>query len=282
MTSAASPRWSIVVPYYNELAFIERTIACAVAQVGTSFRLVLVDNASDDGSEALCRTVLKAYPHIDVRYVFEVRPGPSRALEAGLAHVDTPLVALWNADTWYPDDYLARADAIMNSDEGVVAAMALDLYRAPHSAIGIVRRYYSAFIWHLWPRQTHTGTFGQCFRTEILRAAGGPRSEGWPYVLDDHELMQRVFKIGASRYDVDFWCMPSARRQHSVHVRWSLFERLMYHFTPFALKDWFFYQFLGPRFEARGMRNANLRERDWASADTSPAPAPDLIFDAVR
>lgn len=261
-TEGCTPIWSIVLPYYNETAFIGHTIAAAIAQRGASFRLILVDNASTDGSEALCRSLLAEAPHIDVLFVHETRPGPSHALKAGFDRVETPLVALWNADTWYPADYLARAEAML-LQPGVVAAMAIDLPAPPASLSARLRCQHKRLASTLMPRQAHTGTFGQCFRTDALRTAGGPRSEAWPWVLDDHELMQRIHKIGRSRYRADHFCMPSDRRGHNTHVRWTLFERLLYHTTPFALKDWFFYEFLADRFRARGMANANLRERDW-------------------
>lgn len=272
-TNDGNPRWSIVIPYYNEAAFIERTIAAAVAQRGVAFRLILVDNASTDGSEALCRSLLAAVPHVAVDFVRESRPGPSHALQAGFDRVVTPLVALWNADTWYPADYLARAEAMLRRP-GVVAAMAIDLYAAPASVAGRLRRQHKRLASRIMPRQAHTGTFGQCFRTDALRAAGGPRSAAWPWVLDDHELMQRIHKIGRSRYRADHFCMPSARRGRNAHVRWTVAERLLYHVTPFALKDWFFYRFLARRFRARGMANANLRDRDWSETAASEGGNP--------
>jgi hypothetical protein len=47
-------------------------------------------------------------------------------------------------------------------------------------------------------------------------------------------------------------------------VRWTLGERLLYHATPYAAKDWFFYRFLAPRLSRRGMRDTVLRQRQWA------------------
>ena len=269
----APPRWSIVIPYYNEEQFIEHTLSCAIALTGPAFRLILVNNASDDRSEELCRAMMAGHPHIPVTFVYETKPGPSRALEAGVAHVDTPFVALWNADTWYPPEYLARAESLMQ-EPGVVAAMAIGIYAPPNSWWGWLTRVHKRnFAWSL-PRQAHTGTFGQCFRTETLRAAGGPRSDNWPWVLDDHELMQRIFRFGRSRYHADFWCMPSPRRGNSPHVHWTLFERIMYHATPYPLKDWFFYDFLAKRFAKRGMGNANLRQRDWIDSALAEAVTP--------
>ena len=258
------PRWTIVLPYYNEEAFIGRTIEAAIALRGPAFRLVLVDNASTDATEALCRDLLARASQIEVEHVFEAQPGPSHALKAGFDRVRTPFVSFWNADTWYPADYLARAEAML-ARPGVVAAMAIDLASGPLCAAGTLRRYQKRIASLVMRRQAHTGTFGQCFRADVLRAAGGPRSEAWPWVLDDHELMQRVLKLGRSAYSADFWCVPSTRRGASAHVRWTLAERLLYHVTPFRLKDWFFYRFLSRRFALRGMGTANLRIRDWRS-----------------
>ncbi|KQS01482.1 hypothetical protein ASG11_17665 [Sphingomonas sp. Leaf357] len=275
-TGGCNPIWSIVLPYFNETAFIGPTIAAAVAQRDASFRLILVDNGSTDGSEALCRSLLSTAPHIDVLFVHEACPGPSHALKTGFEYVETPLVALWNADTWYPDDYLARAEQML-CRPGVVAAMAIDLPAPPASLSARLRCHHKRLASMLMPRQAHTGTFGQCFRTDALRRVGGPRSEAWPWVLDDHELMQRIHKVGRSRYRIDHVCMPSARRGRTAHVRWTLFERLLYHITPFALKDWFFYDFLAGRFRARGLANANLRDRDWIDAPDTNRSQPSLL-----
>ena len=88
-------------------------------------------------------------------------------------------------------------------------------------------------------------------------------SAKWPYVLYDHELMQRIFHQGSATGSTDLWCLPSPRRGANAHVRWSLWERILYHLTPFATKDWFFYRFLSRRFERRRMVQENLRVRDW-------------------
>ena len=85
----------------------------------------------------------------------------------------------------------------------------------------------------------------------------------WPYVLEDHEIMQRIFKLGTSRYDFDLWCTPSNRRSDRTSVNWTLGEQVLYHLTPFALKDWFFYSFLARRFAARKLSQLNLREKTW-------------------
>lgn len=258
----AAPRWSVIIPYFNEAEFITTPVACAVAQRGTSVRLILVDNRSDDGSEERARAFLADYPDFDVVYLREETPGQNHALARGFASVDTPFVAFWDADTTYPPHYLAEAERLLSSGRAVVA-QAIDVYTDPLSRAGWLRRLRMKATQTVLSRQGHTGSFGQCFRTSALRAAGGPLHDGWPFVLYDHELMQRMFKQGPGTGSMALWCLPSPRRSANAHVRWTLFERVLYHLTPFAAKDWFFYRFLTRRFAARQMVQANLRQRDW-------------------
>ncbi|HTH29265.1 MAG TPA: glycosyltransferase family 2 protein [Sphingobium sp.] len=259
---AAAPTWSVIIPYFNELNFIRGTIESAIAQRGTTFRLILVDNNSTDGSEALCKSILAQAPDVDVVYLREERPGHLFALSAGFDAVDTPLVCFWDADTVYPAHYLAEAERLIGGGAHVVA-QAIDVYCQPLSLRGWLRRLRMVATRMLLSRQGHVGSYGQCFRTEALRAAGGPMSPGWSYVLYDHELMQRIYKQGRGTGSMKLWCLPSPRRGANTHVRWTLWERILYHATPFGLKDWFFYSFLAPRFETRRMMQENLRVRDW-------------------
>lgn len=259
---ATEPTWSVIIPYYNELDFIGGTIGSAIAQRGASFRVILVDNNSTDGSEALCRTLLGEAPQVDVVYLKEERPGHLFALAAGFEAVTTPLVCFWDADTVYPPHYLAEAERLIGGGPHV-AAQAIDVYGEPLSFKGWLRRLRMVATRALLSRQGHVGSYGQCFRTDALRAARGPMSVGWNYVLYDHELMHRIYKQGAGTGSMNLWCLPSPRRGANAHVRWTLRERILYHVTPFGLKDWFFYRFLGPRFAARRMMQENLRVRDW-------------------
>ena len=256
------PRWSVVIPYFNEAAFIATPIASAIAQQGTSLRLILVDNRSDDGSEACARQLLAGHPELEVVYLREETPGQNHALARGFAAVETSFVAFWAADTAYPPHYLASAERLLTGGP-FVGAQAIDVYCDPLSPAGWLRRWRMRLTQRVLSRQGHTGSFGQCFRSDALRLAGGPLSLAWPFVLYDHELIHRMLKQGPLTGATDLWCQPSPRRSANAHVRWTLFERVLYHVTPFALKDWFFYRFLAGRFERRRMVQANLRKRDW-------------------
>ncbi len=247
--------WTVVLPYFNEVAYLPATIASLLAQNLKPSRLILVDNASTDGSADLARS-LTASTLIDVLHLHEPRPGKINALETGLARVETDFVATCDADTFYPPHYLETADAVLRESDDIVAAMAVGSQKtAPRVKAMIVSAILS--------RQTHTGGFGQSFRTSALRQAGGFSTSQWSFVLEDHEIMQRLFKIGRAKHVFDLWCTPSNRRADRANVNWNTGEQLLYHLTPFALKDWFFYRFLARRFTQRGLGNVNLREKTW-------------------
>lgn len=257
-------RWSIVIPYYNEAAGIAPTLRSAAAQSLKDFRLILVDNGSTDGSEAECRRVLADCPEVDVLYLHEAKPGQVHALKRGLDAVETEFVAVWDADTLYPAHYLARADrCFAEGGPELVAAMAWLRAGTP----GSLRDRFARFHWltaaRLWPHQNHTSGPAQTYRTAALRAAGGYDPAIWPFVIKDHEVVNRVLKHGRQTYHPDLWCHLSDRRKSRKAVRWTLFERLVYHLHPARDRDWFFHGFLKPRFIARGQLDTKLRERAW-------------------
>ncbi len=65
--SDSVPRLTIGLPVYNGAAFIGQAIESILAQTYEDFELVISDNASTDGTEAVCRTYAKADRR--VRYV---------------------------------------------------------------------------------------------------------------------------------------------------------------------------------------------------------------------
>lgn len=276
--------WSVIVPFYNEADYLRPCLQSILAQSVLSesrapFRLILVDNASTDGSADLARRILDEYlapnglnqrsGQIEAIYLHEARPGKIHALSAGIARIDSQFVALCDADTIYPPDYLAKAQTLIACADKpphagrrpIAGAIAFGLSAAPSSPASLFVRFKGLLVASLLPRQCHSGGYGHVFRTDFLLEAGGYDVRKWPFVLEDHEIVHRILKLGAIRYDADFWCQTSNRRQDRTSVNWTLFERLLYHFTPFSRKDWLFYKFLAQRFRQRKMDQTALRDK---------------------
>ncbi|WP_017667443.1 glycosyltransferase family 2 protein [Sandarakinorhabdus sp. AAP62] len=264
MQAAFRPKWVIVIAFYNEANYIAPTVQCALTQDRDDICLVCVDNASTDASPQIVADAIKGNPRAIL--VTETNQGHTFALRRGLAiaqELGAENIAFWDADTFYPPHYISRADELLGKDPGVVGVQAFDIYGPYDSLKNRIVRHRMALTASLLTGQGHTGTFGQCFRIAPLVACGGPKSDAWPFVLYDHELIHRILKQGRLTHAADHVCWPAPRRQVKGHVRWNLVERLTYALTPYAVKDWFFYAFLAPRLRARGMFEAGLRVRDW-------------------
>jgi glycosyltransferase involved in cell wall biosynthesis len=253
-------RITFVLPYYNEAGFVGRAVASLQAQSDRRFALVLVDNASTDQGPEEARAAAKAFTDVDVRFLAEAEPGKLFALRTGCAAVETEFVGTLDADTVYPPDYVAKTLALFDGNPGAVAAFAFDRpldavdQRVPLSKWLQVR---------LFPSHCHTGGYGQAFRTKELKAVGGFDPRIWPFVLEDHEVVQRIGRHGRLAYRRDHVCHTSDRRQDRTAVNWTLFERLLYKLLPDAAMDWFFHRYLRRRFAQRGMGTLRLREQAW-------------------
>ncbi len=260
-TVSAAPRWSVIVPVFNERDFLPRTLLSLAAQ-RAAFRLIVVDNGSTDGCIEAAKALV-AERGLDAEFLSEPRPGQVHALKRGIAAATGELIAICDADTWYPSHYLARAGELFDARGPrcvAVAACNLPARRGWRARRAMAHKLAAAW---LLPWQNHTSGAGHCFRLAGLRAAGGYDAHLWPYVLKDHELMSRVLRLGTQAYDRQLWCLPSTRRKDRSGVRWTLAERLLYHATPFAWQARLFHRFLGPRFAARGLGDTVLRAQPW-------------------
>ena len=252
--------WTAIIPVYNEKDYILKTLQSLATQTLKGARIIVVDNGSTDGSPGLVKNFAVSHPEARIDLLHEAEPGQAAAMKKGNNAAASDFIAICDADTIYPDFYLERASQMFDTaDERTVAALAFSVPSSGDKFARLKGRIASL----LMPRQCHTGGYAQTFRASALKMAGGYDRALWPYCLKDHELMHRVSKLGAIKYDYNFWCLPSDRRGDRTNVRWTLFERIIYHVSPFSKKDWFFYEFLKPRFEARGLSELKLRARDW-------------------
>ena len=270
-TGADALRWTVVIPYYNEREYLPSTLRSLRAQTVKPFRLVLVDNASTDGSEMLAREALAGADDIDVEFLREETPGQAAALEHGIAHATTEFTAICDADTEYAPNYLERAGAQYDAlGPGVVAILATALYtKDPECADSRQRRLKMRLVPHILRKQCHAGGYAHTFRTDALKHSGGYSRRIWPHLRKDHELMHRIWKEGRVAHDPSLWCYANDRRNVRLQARWTLYERILYHLTPFQAKDWFFYRFLGPRMARRKHDERRLRDRPW-DGDAAP------------
>jgi len=125
---APSPRITVVIPNWNGARHLPECLRALAAQSMTDFAVVLVDNASSDGSVAWVREA-----HPEVRIV--QRPdngGFSRAVNAGISVAGGEYVALLNNDTVVGAGWLAAlVDALDGRRDYDFAASKMILLHEP-------------------------------------------------------------------------------------------------------------------------------------------------------
>jgi glycosyltransferase involved in cell wall biosynthesis len=107
------PRVSVVIPTRNRRALLARTLASVLAQKGVELAVVIVDEASTDGTAEALASV--ADPRISVVH-HPVPRGVAAARNAGLEHVETEWVAFVDDDDlWAPGKLAAQLEALAAS-----------------------------------------------------------------------------------------------------------------------------------------------------------------------
>ena len=93
---------TIIIPNYNGKHFMEPCLASLNEQTCRDFKILIVDNASTDGS---LEYMEQTYPDIEV-LALDSNYGFSRAVNEGIRHADTPYVILLNNDTTVDSRYV--------------------------------------------------------------------------------------------------------------------------------------------------------------------------------
>ncbi len=95
--SQAVPKISIVMPSYNQVRFIERSILSVLNQDYLNIELIIIDGGSSDGTVDI---ITKYQKHI-AYWVSEPDDGQSHALNKGFARASGQIYGWLNSDDLY-------------------------------------------------------------------------------------------------------------------------------------------------------------------------------------
>lgn len=206
---------SFVIPAYNEVGYIERTLEAVLREAGDApcpTEVIVVDNASTD------RTGEIAASFPGVRVVDEPVKGLVAARRAGFLAARGSLIANVDADTILPRGWIGTVVASFARDPRLVAVSGPYVYYdVPWHTRALVRVfYYSAFVTYALNRHVlRVGSMMQggnfVVRRDALEAIGG-FSDAFSFYGEDTDLARRLSAVGKVRFTARLRAYSSGRR----------------------------------------------------------------------
>ncbi|MDQ4113881.1 MAG: glycosyltransferase, partial [Actinomycetota bacterium] len=150
------PALSIVIPFHNVEPFLQTCLESLRAQTFSDFEVVMIDDASTDGSA----TVADRFASSDSRFrvVSSEKVGVGVARNVGVQESSGDLLAFVDADDYVPEyAYQLMTDTLARSGSDFVA--------------GNARRFDSVSVWQSWSHRrpfVTTRIATHCSRTHIL------------------------------------------------------------------------------------------------------------------
>lgn len=216
----AEPGLSVVIPNWNGKRFLATCLDSLRRQTYTDLTVIIVDNASSDGSQALIRA---AYPEVRLIELAENR-GFTGACNIGIEAAHSELIALLNNDTEVDERW---AEAIVaafaaHAEAGIIASKMLlfdqrDRFHTAGDYFTVDGRAGNRGAWERDEGQYDVGeyVFSACggaaaYRQSML-AEIGALDDDFFFLLEDADLAWRAQLSG---YQV--WYAPDAIVYHHL------------------------------------------------------------------
>ncbi|MGD6934615.1 MAG: glycosyltransferase [Candidatus Bathyarchaeia archaeon] len=107
-----APKVSIIIPTYNEAEIIKYKLSNTshLTYPQNLTEIIVVDSNSSDGTAQIVSDYVKQNPHLNVKLVLEQqRKGKSHALNTALTQCSGDIIAISDADCFWPKDILTKA-----------------------------------------------------------------------------------------------------------------------------------------------------------------------------
>jgi glycosyltransferase involved in cell wall biosynthesis len=225
---SSAPRFSVVVPAYNEAGYLGRTLASLQAQdYPGAYEIVVVDNNSDDDTGALASS-------FGVRVVPEPAAGVCAARQRGVDMTHGEIIVSTDADTEHPSDWLRTIDAAFTSSPSVVAVAGPCRYEDAHGwtkaypqvLFGLVSWLYRQTGWVSYVSATNLAVRRTAFPGYDVRQTQGG---------DELDLLRRLRPVGRVVWNPANVVTTSARRLQRGFLYNFFVTFLVYYLLAYAV-----------------------------------------------
>lgn len=107
-------QYSVIIPVYNAEGTLRRCLDSLVGQQFSNYELLLINDGSTDGSDAICREYANTYSC--VRYFAKENGGVSSARNLGLEQAEGEYILFVDSDDYVSQDYFASLSHALESN----------------------------------------------------------------------------------------------------------------------------------------------------------------------
>lgn len=195
------PRVSVVVPCFNHSRFLRESVASALEQVGVDVDVLILDDASEDGSRILAKELAASDDRVRA-ICHDQNQGHIATFNEGISTIEGDYVVLLSADDRLTEGSLGRATALLEAcpEVGFVYGQAARWRGDPPGGPGEVTG------WSVWPaRAWMDEAYGRAanivaaptvvVRTSLQRQVGRYRTD-LPHTAD-LEMWLRIAGVAA-------------------------------------------------------------------------------------
>lgn len=194
--AAVAPRVSVVIPTYNRAPDVSRCLDSLVAQTFRSFEVLVCDDGSTDGTDAV---VERYKDRLDVSYHWaENFGGPARPRNNGMLLARAAYVALLDSDDWWAPRKLAESVRHLDAGADVVyhdMYMALSVAQKMYWRRSRTRALSSPVFDDLLKKGNGLSTSSVVLRRELLLKIGGFSEERGLIAWEDYDAWLRIARL---------------------------------------------------------------------------------------
>lgn len=212
-----NPLVSVVIPVYNEENYVGTVLHSLLEQEFQDFEVIVVDNASEDATPEIARK-------FGARVIFEHKKAIGAARQRGALEAKGEIIAMTDADTILPKNWLSRIVEEFSKDEKLVAFGGLYTFYSGPLIARLISRYLAPIGWKL-DKVLSGGSWNipgcnLAFRKSAFMKVGGFKTNFC--IGEDADLTLRLKEIGKVVLDPNFRVQTSGRRYISGFLRGTL------------------------------------------------------------
>ena len=215
---SVNPKVSVIIPVYNEEKYILPTLNAIISQDYKNYELIIVNNASTDGTDAMIRYFIQSTPtSVNIIYETESRQGTNYARECGRRLATGDIIAMLDADC-VPDFYWVSNGAKELQTKNTVAATGAYYYYDASILLRVFSLISQLVIFKFVNRVRQMNKKGAILiggnafvNAQLLQSIGGFNTN-LTFYGDDIDIAIKMSKFGNVSYSTILTIKTSSRR----------------------------------------------------------------------